>query len=185
VKIWRRKEPKALQSIFPLSPFTFLPRESADEAYRVQIAESIPKRDHEALEIAVRTVQPVAWIFPLLLLAIYLSVRRVLKPLDHLATEVATRSSDNLTPLAGHDAPREAQPLVAAINRLLKRLGQSLENERRFTADAAHELRTPLAAARGRGRTGRPAARASRWTWTNAPRRCRATPISSMWPCAT
>lgn len=122
--------------------------ESADGTYRVQIAESIPKRDKEAWEIAVKTVQPLGFIFPLLLLAIYFSVRRGLKPLDDLASEVATRSSDNLTPLAGRAVPREAQPLVAAINRVLYRLGYSLESERRFTADAAHELRTPLAAAR-------------------------------------
>ena len=122
--------------------------ESADGMYRVQIAESIPKRDKEALEIASKTVQPMVFIFPLLLLAIYFSVRRGLKPLDDLASDVATRSSDNLTPLAGRGVPREAQPLVVAINRVLFRLGYSLESERRFTADAAHELRTPLAAAR-------------------------------------
>ncbi len=122
--------------------------ESADRTYRVQIAESIPTRDKEALEIAVKTVQPLVFIFPLLLLAIYFSVRRGLKPIDDLASDVATRSSDNLTPLAGRDIPREVQPLVVAINRVLFRLGYSLESERRFTADAAHELRTPLAAAR-------------------------------------
>lgn len=122
--------------------------ESADRAYRVQIAESIPKRDKEALEIAVKTVQPLVLALPLALLAIYFSIRRGLKPLDDLASEVATRSSDNLTPLTGRNIPREAQPLVAAINRVLYRLGYSLESERRFTADAAHELRTPLAAAR-------------------------------------
>lgn len=122
--------------------------ESADLRYRVQIAESIPKRDKEALEIAAKTVQPLFLALPLALLAIYFSIRRGLKPLDDLATEVATRSSDNLTPLAGRNVPREAQPLVAAINRVLFRLGCSLESERRFTADAAHELRTPLAAAR-------------------------------------
>ena len=129
-------------------PWRSLILEAADTSYRIQIAESIPKRDKEALEIAVKTVQPLALIFPLLLLAIYFSVRRGLKPLDDLASEVATRSSDNLAPLASRAIPREAQPLVAAINRLLFRVGHSLENERRFTADAAHELRTPLAAAR-------------------------------------
>ena len=122
--------------------------ESSDKKVRVQIAESIPKRDKEALEIAAKTMQPLVMILPLLLLAIYFSVRRGLKPIDDLASDVATRSSDNLTPLAGRAIPREVQPLVAAINRVLYRLGYSLESERRFTADAAHELRTPLAAAR-------------------------------------
>ncbi len=129
-------------------PWRSLMLEAADQSYRVQIAESIPTRDKEALEIAVKTVQPLALIFPLLLLAIYFSVRRGLKPLDELASDVSVRSSDNLSPLASRAIPREAQPLVAAINRLLYRLNGSLESERRFTADAAHELRTPLAAAR-------------------------------------
>ena len=122
--------------------------ESADGLYRAQIAESIPNRDCEALEIAIKTVQPLALALPFALLGIYFSIRRGLKPLDDLASEVATRSSDNLAPIAGRRVPREAQPLVVAINRVLYRLGSSLDNERRFTADAAHELRTPLAAAR-------------------------------------
>ncbi len=122
--------------------------ESADRTIRVQIAESIPVRDKEALEIAIKTAKPLWVTLPLLLIAIYFSVRRGLKPLDVLASEVATRSPDNLTPLAARAVPREAQPLVAAINRVFYRLDSALENERRFTADAAHELRTPLAAAR-------------------------------------
>ena len=129
-------------------PWRNLILESADGAYRVQLAQSVPKRDREAFEIARKTVLPLGVVFPLLLAAIYLSVRRGLKPLDDLAADVACRSPENLAPLAGSAAPREVQPLVAAINRLLFRLAGSLESERRFTADAAHELRTPLAAAR-------------------------------------
>jgi len=122
--------------------------ESGDQTIRVQIAESISKRDKEALEIAFKTSRPLWVTLPLLLVAIYFSVRRGLKPLDMLAQEVASRSSDNLSPLAARAVPLEAQPLVVAINRVFYRLDGTLENERRFTADAAHELRTPLAAAR-------------------------------------
>ncbi len=128
-------------------PWRSLILETDDRTIRIQVSQSITKRNKEALEIATKTVQPLGVIFPLLL-AIYFSVRRGLKPLDDLTTEVLSRSPENLSPLAGRAAPREAQPLVAAINRLLYRLNGSLENERRFTADAAHELRTPLAAAR-------------------------------------
>ena len=129
-------------------PWRSLILESDDRTIRIQVSQSITKRNIEALEIATKTVQPLGVIFPLLLLAIYFSVRRGLKPLDDLTGEVLNRSPENLAPLAGRAAPREARPLVAAINRLLYRLNGSLENERRFTADAAHELRTPLAAAR-------------------------------------
>ena len=117
-----------------------------DGNYRVQVLQSIRLRDKEVLELAVQAVLPLGVLFPLLLSLIYLSVRRGLKPLDELADDMATRSLDNLEALTGHAVPREAQPMVAALNDLLSRLAATLEYERRFTADAAHELRTPLAA---------------------------------------
>jgi two-component system sensor histidine kinase QseC len=127
-------------------PWRSLILETADGAYRVQVAHSFHSRDKEALEIATKTVLPLALLLPLMIGLIYLSVRRGLKPLDDLASDVDTRSPENLTALAPTATPKEAQPLVKALNRLLGRLAATLDNERRFTADAAHELRTPLAA---------------------------------------
>lgn len=116
--------------------------------YHIWVAQSVRVRDREALEIATHTVLPLGLFFPVLLGLIYFSVRRGLKPLDDIAGEMSIRSLDNLEAVIVARAPLEVQPLVEALNHLLSRLGMAIDHERRFTADAAHELRTPLAAIR-------------------------------------
>jgi len=81
-----------------------------------------------------------------------------------LGRDVAVRDPDNLQPLEAADVPREVGPLVASLNGLFGRLRQSIDHERRFNADAAHELRTPLAGVRAQaevalGRRPTPSAR--------------------------
>lgn len=93
-------------------------------------------------------IWPTAVALPLLALAVWWAVRRALRPLVDLGQVVARRNPDDDAPLPLHRVPQEAQPLVLALNRLFARMVAVLQAERRFTADAAHELRTPIAAIR-------------------------------------
>jgi two-component system, OmpR family, sensor histidine kinase QseC len=85
---------------------------------------------------------------PLVALAIWLAVRQGLVPVVRLGSQVSARKPDALDPIAIEDSPRELVPLIAALNQLFVRMQSSLESERRFTSDAAHELRTPIAGIR-------------------------------------
>lgn len=83
--------------------------------------------------------------FPIILLPLLFAVRRGLTPLQQLSNLLATRSPDDLQPVAVPVAYLELQPLIDALNHLLAKLKQKIEREHRFVQDAAHELRTPLA----------------------------------------
>ncbi|CDG81612.1 sensor histidine kinase [Janthinobacterium agaricidamnosum] len=85
---------------------------------------------------------------PFLLLPAWLSIRQALRPWSRVAQEVAARGPQDLTPLTFKPVHRELVPMVDSINALLLRVDQSAARERSFIADAAHELRTPLAAMR-------------------------------------
>lgn len=111
-----------------------LSRHEAREA-REEIAETLG----EAL------AWPLAAALPALALAIWLGVGAGLRPLGELRRELGRRGPGDLAPLDPARAPAEIEPLVAELNRLFARIGEALERERRLTADAAHELRTPLA----------------------------------------
>jgi len=112
----------------------------------VQVGERDETRREIAAGIAANLLAPLLVALPVLGLFVWLSIGRALRPLGRLGREVQARKADNFGALAALDAPDEVAPLVRSLNALFERVGRLVENERRFTADAAHELRTPLAA---------------------------------------
>ena len=101
------------------------------------------------------TLIPLLLALPLLALAVVWSVRQALRPLRELSATVTARRPQALTPLPEAQAPPEVRPLVQALNGLFERMNDALASERRFTADAAHELRTPIAAIRMQAQVAR------------------------------
>ena len=113
----------------------------------VQVAQPVSVRNELALRLALRTLWPLALFFPAIILIVLLVVGRGLSPLERISRALATRSLDSLAPLRlDGRLPVELKPLVDALNDLLNRLDVASQSQRTFVADAAHELRSPLAA---------------------------------------
>lgn len=112
----------------------------------VQVAQSSVIRETLAKDMALRAMLPIVALFPALIILMLITVARGLKPLEEIASAIEAQSADALKPVPEPAVPREVKPLVHALNQLLSRLDDAMRAQRSFIADAAHELRTPLAA---------------------------------------
>ncbi|MDA8107742.1 MAG: sensor histidine kinase N-terminal domain-containing protein [Betaproteobacteria bacterium] len=117
----------------------------AGRSCTVKVAETTVKRERLSGEILASSVLPQALLAVLTLVLVWFGVARGLGPLEGLSEEIRERSPRDLRPIDLEHAPEEARPLVSALNQLFGQVAESNLNQQRFLANAAHQLRTPLA----------------------------------------
>lgn len=113
----------------------------------LEVAEPLDHRRQAALEAGLALLMPLIFLIPVSLLGIWWIVRLSLRQVIEFQQSIESRGAGDLSSVAGDQLPREFEPIAIAVNRLLERLHRALEAERSFTANSAHELRTPLATA--------------------------------------
>ena len=132
--------------------FTYLdlPEAGADEPRRalVQVAETLDKRALLANEIIKGVILPQFIILPIVLALVWFALARGLSPLAQLQERIRARPPDDLSPIESGQVPEEISPLVGSLNDMLARLSLSIDMQKRFIADAAHQMKTPLAGMR-------------------------------------
>lgn len=112
----------------------------------VQVAQDMAVRRKIAGNLALRTVGPIAVMMPILMLVVWWVVSGSLEPVARVRKQVAARQADDLSPVSESGLPDEVLPLVQELNLLFGRVKTAFDAQQHFVADAAHELRTPLAA---------------------------------------
>jgi two-component system, OmpR family, sensor kinase len=113
---------------------------------RIAVGQRTALRDEIARDSALRTVAPFLLLAPILLLLVRSLIGRMFAPLQSMASALDQRRDQDLQPIGDGGVPAEIRPFVVAIDRLLARVAQSMAVQRRFVADAAHELRSPMTA---------------------------------------
>ena len=126
-------------------PIRVLLRTRSDGS-RFAVAQPTAVRDETARGVALSTLLPIAALIPCLMVVTALVVAHSLRPMARLAGDLDARRADDMTPLPLSGTPSELQPFITSINALLKRMRLLVDQQRRFVADAAHELRTPITA---------------------------------------
>jgi two-component system sensor histidine kinase TctE len=114
----------------------------------VQVAETLDKRAQLANEIIKGVILPQFIILPIVLALVWFALARGLSPLAQLQERIRARRPDDLSPIDSHQVPEEISPLVRSLNEMLARLSQTIDMQKRFIADAAHQMKTPLAGMR-------------------------------------
>lgn len=137
-----------VEMTFDGNPWRVYYLQSPRGEWLVAAGQHLHERDELVQNLVGSQLLPWLLVLPVLLLAMVWAVRQALAPVRTLTSELQRRSADDLQPVPATHAPAELQPLLAAMNGLFERIDTTLARERRFTADAAHELRTPLAVLR-------------------------------------
>ncbi len=116
------------------------------EGRRFAVAQTLSARNEDAVSSALFVLIPLALLIPALLVAVHVLLRRWFVPLHALSLQADRVDRSNFAALPDQDVASELQPFVQAVNRLLDRLGTAFDQQRRLVSDAAHELRSPVAA---------------------------------------
>jgi two-component system OmpR family sensor kinase len=135
-----------LQTVEVEGEFYRVMAKTLQDGQRFAVSQQTQVRDEIARDSALRALLPWLILVPVLLLIVADLVRKMLRPVTTLATEVQKRGEQDLQPLPARNLPLEIRPFVTAINGLLGRVARAMDTQRRFVADAAHELRSPLTA---------------------------------------